>query len=171
MDGLIDLFSDPAHEPELCRQFMELAEGESVSKTGVAVDIFYSMVSMFIAHLNRWGLMKTVTERFNLNQLFNIGEHATRRETTARFEGLAKLLFEETASKNEKQTSDVFWKVQVYIRDNLGGDLSLTKLAKLVYLSPSYLSKLYKQETCRASRIPSSTPGCRRRRSCRCSGR
>ncbi|QHW32887.1 response regulator [Paenibacillus rhizovicinus] len=132
---------------ELYGAFMNLVEGGSVSKTGVAVEIFYSMVSMFITYINRWGLMKTVTDTFNLNLLFTIAEHATWQETTTHFQKLANLLFDETVSENEKQTNDVIWKVQDHIRDNLGGDLSLTRLAEIVYLSPSYLSKLYKQET------------------------
>lgn len=37
--------------------------------------------------------------------------------------------------------------LQQYIQENLHGDLSLTSLAGVVYLNPSYMSRLYKQLT------------------------
>ncbi|WP_217594708.1 response regulator [Cohnella sp. GbtcB17] len=128
-------------------QFMGTIDGASFSRTGTAVEIFYGMVSMFITYINRWALMKPVSDRFNINRLFSIEEHATWREATASFRQLADMLFEMKSDESEQQSNEVIRKVQDYIKENLEGDLSLTRLAEAVYLSPSYLSKLYKQET------------------------
>ncbi|RAP75651.1 response regulator [Paenibacillus montanisoli] len=132
---------------ELFHSFMGTISGTSVAKTGTAVEVFYSVVSMFISYINRWGLMKTVSEHFNISKLFSIEEHATWRDAAAQFMKLANVLFDEKSNENEQQTNEVIRSVQEYVKHNLGGDLSLTRLAEFVYLSPSYLSKLYKQET------------------------
>jgi two-component system response regulator YesN len=128
-------------------QFMGTVDGASFSRTGTAVEIFYAMVSMFITYINRWALMKAVSDRFNINKLFSMEEHSTWREATAHFRQLADLLFDVKSDESEQQTNEVIRNVQSYIKENLGRDLSLTRLAEAVYLSPSYLSKLYKQET------------------------
>lgn len=41
----------------------------------------------------------------------------------------------------------VIERIQQYINENVSGDLSLTKLAEVVYFNPSYLSRFYKQMT------------------------
>ncbi|MEK0313230.1 response regulator [Cohnella sp. 56] len=128
-------------------QFMGTVDGASFSGTGTAVEIFYAMVSMFITYINRWALMKEVSDRFNISKLFSIEEHATWREATASFRQLADMLFDMKSDESEQQTNEVIRNVQDYIKRNLDRDLSLTRLAESVYLSPSYLSKLYKQET------------------------
>ncbi|WP_308635485.1 response regulator transcription factor [Paenibacillus silvisoli] len=147
---LLSDFLDKGQKAEfmdLFNSFMGTISGTSVAKTGTAVEVFYSVVSMFISYINRWGLMKTVSEHFNISKLFSIEEHATWRDATAQFLQLANVLFDEKSNENEQQTNEVIRSVQEYVKHNLGGDLSLTRLAEFVYLSPSYLSKLYKQET------------------------
>jgi YesN/AraC family two-component response regulator len=45
------------------------------------------------------------------------------------------------------KTSDVVFKVREYIKSNCDNKLTLDALAKQVYLSKSYLSSIFKQET------------------------
>lgn len=132
---------------ELYGQLMGMIEGRTASRTGAAVEIFYALVAMFVAYINRYALMKAVAERLNVNRLFNVEEHQDWQETTERFRLLAGLLFEQISDETEQQTNEVVRIVHAYIKENIGGDLSLTKLSEQAYLSPSYLSKLFKQAT------------------------
>jgi len=52
-----------------------------------------------------------------------------------------------SASKVDYEEGKVIQKIKSYISENLEKDLSLTRLAEVVYLNPSYLSRLYKQAT------------------------
>lgn len=49
-------------------------------------------------------------------------------------------------SRKEKNHNLIF-SVNEYIKENISGDLSLTSIAKSVYLNPSYLSRFYKEQT------------------------
>lgn len=65
-------------------------------------------------------------------------------------EFLHKILFKSTKMINEKQTSkidDIIVKAKKYIDDNLENNkLSLSLIAKHLYVNPSYLSRLFKKE-------------------------
>lgn len=63
---------------------------------------------------------------------------------------LHKILFKSIKTINAKQTSqidDIIIKAKKYIDDNLGdNELSLSLIAKHLYLNPSYLSRMFKKE-------------------------
>ena len=45
------------------------------------------------------------------------------------------------------KTNEIINRLHQYIQENIHDDLSLVKLGKVVYLSPQYLCRIYKQET------------------------
>jgi len=147
---LLDEYLDKGQRTEffeLYDRFMGSVEGGSAAAGGVAAEIYFSVVSMLLSHINRRGLMKEVADRFPPGKLFSLDGQAAWRETAENLRRVAELLFDEGADEDRRQVSAVIRKVQEYVRDHLDGNLSLTKLSEIVYLSPTYLSKLYKQET------------------------
>src|SRR5690606_35284743 len=60
---------------------------------------------------------------------------------------LAARLFRSMSSENEQASHEVVHMIHEYIDAHLHGDLSLNRLAGLVYLTPFYVSRLYKQIT------------------------
>jgi two-component system response regulator YesN len=49
--------------------------------------------------------------------------------------------------KQAEQTTDMIGRIKHYVSEFLNEELSLTKLSELVHLSPTYLSRMYKQTT------------------------
>jgi len=110
-------------------------------------ELYYAIAVRFLSCLNRWGLMAKLSSRANLNALMKIEEHGTWDEAMRYFVRLADSFFEFREQEQREKTNDAVGKVNEYILRNLGGDVSQTRLAEIVYLSPSYLSRLYKQST------------------------
>lgn len=59
----------------------------------------------------------------------------------------ASAMFAETEKRSGKRNTDGIALVKAYVDEHLEGDLSLDAAAGRVYLSPKYLSKLFKEET------------------------
>ncbi len=75
-----------------------------------------------------------------LNSLSNItGEEAL--ELTGQF--LTKLL----CCKEEQNIHEIITKAKRYINENLSNDLSVSEIAAYLYITPNYLSKLFKKTT------------------------
>ncbi|WP_135554702.1 response regulator [Paenibacillus cymbidii] len=121
--------------------------GHSGLQTGLGLEIYYGLASLFISYLNRKQLLADIAEQIQLGKLLSIREHATWDEVCAFYRELAGLLFRRHSDENERESGRIVRLVQEYIASNLGGDLSLAQLADAVYLAPFYLSRLYKQRT------------------------
>ena len=60
---------------------------------------------------------------------------------------IADIIFDVQIVETEKRSMASIQKVQDYVRNNLGEDLSLNSLADMVFFNPKYLSRLFKQVT------------------------
>ncbi|MBO9607683.1 MAG: response regulator [Paenibacillaceae bacterium] len=132
-------------------KFAELAEAVCERggdlRSGDALALFYALSAMFMLFLNRHGLFTDMMAKVKLNKLLSIEEHASLEEALLFYRGLAHALFASASEASGIETSDVVRRVNEYIQDHIGGDLSLTRLTEIVHLTPSYLSRLYKQQT------------------------
>ncbi|QJD83973.1 response regulator [Cohnella herbarum] len=116
-------------------------------QAGLPLEIYYELTAIFISHMNRLEAFATLSESIDCSKLFAIYEHASWREVAAYFRSLADRLFSLMAEGNEQETSEVVDLIHRYVEANLEGDLSLNRLSDHVYLTPFYLSRLYKQKT------------------------
>ncbi|TLS53185.1 response regulator [Paenibacillus antri] len=151
LDALETLLESGQRE-EFAALFDKLTRGETASQTPSEpcddrYELYYAIAVRFLSCLNRWGLMAKLSSRTNLNALMKIEEHGTWDDAVRYFVRLADLFFEHREEEQREKTSDAVGKVNEYILRHLGGDVSQTRLAEIVYLSPSYLSRLYKQST------------------------
>lgn len=60
---------------------------------------------------------------------------------------VVKVTFDYIEDKQKNRSSELIDKIKTYIKDHLHEDLSLNAVADVVYLSPRYLSRVFKQET------------------------
>ncbi|MFD0673428.1 response regulator [Cohnella sp. GCM10027633] len=114
---------------------------------GMKLEAFSSISAVFAAHLNRRGLFNDFAGRFPARKLFSIEEHDSWEAAARFFTEVADSLFERGTDDNEKEADRVVRKLHDYIEMHLEEPLSLTQLADVVYLTPSYLSRLYKRKT------------------------
>ncbi|WP_337098932.1 response regulator [Paenibacillus sp. YIM B09110] len=114
---------------------------------GLPLEVFYELSAIFIPHLNRFEALGAARGHPIPGKLFSIHEHRSWKEASDFFRELAELLFERMEGGNEQETSEVVEQIHQYVEEQIDGDLSLNRLAEHVYLTPFYLSRLYKQKT------------------------
>ncbi|RXZ80859.1 response regulator [Paenibacillaceae bacterium] len=131
----------------LLDEIMGTVGSHSLTQPGIGMEIYYSVATMFISYLNRWNLMQELSDIVSINQLISIDEHASWQDATRFFHNLAGELFERRNIENELEMNELVRKIHEFVDSHLEGDISLSRLADLVYLTPSYLSRFYKQET------------------------
>jgi two-component system response regulator YesN len=130
--------------------FDEITEavGEPALLTaGLPLEVFYELSAIFIPHLNRFEVLGAAQGHAIQDKLFSIREHRSWREASGFFRKLAEILFESMEGGKEQETSEVVEQLHRYVEEQIDGDLSLNRLAEFVYLTPFYLSRLYKQKT------------------------
>ena len=122
---------------------------ESISSLNysLSLEIYYSLSLFFLYNINKKNLYCIMQDNINLQKLFKLEDHKSVQDILNYFNALSDALFESQAVENINKNEVIMLKIQKYIKENLKGDLSLVRLAEVVYLNPIYLSKLYKQVT------------------------
>ena len=129
------------------REIVEAVGDPIAMQAGVSLEIFYELAAIFIAHLNRLELFPIVSEQLNIGKLLSIREHDSWPDAVAFFEQLTDALFARISLENEQETSELVRTIKEHVSSHIGGDLSLNRLAELVYLTPFYVSRLFKENT------------------------
>jgi len=102
---------------------------------------------MFLSYINRWHLTEKIAFKIGLSKLTRIDEHVTWSNAAEYLHRLAVIIFDLRNAEQENRAMDAVTRVQHYIHSHLKEDISLIKLAELIYFNPSYLSRLFKQVT------------------------
>jgi len=109
-------------------------------------EIYYSLVPMFLSHLNRL----SGEERnglIDISRLTGPGAHVSWNEAMEYMKGLSSAIFAESRGGMEREENVVVHKVQRYVQEHLGGDLSLVTIGDVIGHNSKYLSRLYKKAT------------------------
>lgn len=126
---------------------MSCVDGVSARFNGIRLEIYFTLVSIFTSYLNRSGTHEEISKQINLGKMTVLNCQQQWREVVDYFYQLANILFDHKMSSLDFQEDDVIRQVQLYVRNNLAGDLSLNRIGEVVGHNPSYLSRLYKQNT------------------------
>lgn len=132
---------------QLFDEITEAVGEPAVLTAGLPLEVFYELSAIFIPHLNRFDALGADGGNAMPGKLFSIREHRSWSEVSRFFRELAESLFERMEGGNEQETSEVVEQIHRYVEERIDGDLSLNRLAEHVYLTPFYLSRLYKQKT------------------------
>ncbi|MFC5403386.1 response regulator transcription factor [Cohnella soli] len=109
-------------------------------------EIYYSLVPMYLTQLNR--LSGEERERlFDIDRLTGLGAHVSWKEAMAYLQELSGAIFAESRGGMEQEENVVVQKVQRYVREHLGDDLSLVAIGDVIGHNSKYLSRLYKKAT------------------------
>jgi len=111
------------------------------------MEVFYSLAALFITFINRWNLWGRLKEDIDLSRLTRFEDHSSFDDFSNYFRELAYLILQYRSDSQATSTNQIISLINRYIEENIGGDLSLVRLAELVYFNPVYLSRLYKQVT------------------------
>lgn len=113
----------------------------------LALEAYYIVSMYLLGFINRWHLYEKVAFHTGLNKLYRADQYDSWSDAVSYLRNLAVILFELKESQHKKRSDNIISFLQDYIICHLGDDLSLVKLSEQVYLNPSYLSRIYKQET------------------------
>jgi len=111
------------------------------------VEAYYMAAHLMVSISNRFGLREWHSDGKQLETLMDLKGHPGREQAIVCLRDAAGRLISCKRSVQEERTDHIVDRIDRYIHEHLGGDLSLTTLAELVYLNPTYLSTLYKQTT------------------------
>ncbi|UVI32023.1 response regulator [Paenibacillus spongiae] len=113
------------------------------------LEAYYTVANQLIGLINRWGWAEQLERdgEIRLEQLMNVQGHSSREQAVDYLRFAANRLISYKQGVKDERTERIVEKINRYIREQIGGDLSLTVLAEVVYLNPAYLSVLYKQTT------------------------
>lgn len=108
----------------------------------------YSSISMYLlSYINRWGLRDKVISKIGEIQLMNTSNFYSWGDAAAYIRKLSKCVFDVQKIEQKRRADNIISFIQNFIVTHLGEDLSLVRLSEKVYLNPSYLSRIFKQET------------------------
>ncbi|MFC4811482.1 response regulator [Paenibacillus sp. GCM10023250] len=108
---------------------------------------YYAIAGMLLGHLAPDEAERADDDGGAIDALMNLSAHPSREAALQRLLRVAADIRARRRSVQTECTRQVIARLHQYIRANLAGDLSLTRLSEVVYLNPAYLSVLYKQQT------------------------
>ena len=111
------------------------------------LEFFYRLSAFFLTYVNQRRLCGDLLTAMDAEKLAHPNRHADWQEMLGYFGELGIRIAEYNGRQRIERTNDIIGRVHQYIHEFLHEELSLTKLAELVYLSPPYFSRMYKQMT------------------------
>ncbi|QJD86796.1 response regulator [Cohnella herbarum] len=127
----------------LCSGMLQSAVHDPLHYT----EMYYSIATMILSYLNRLEATQDLLERQDFDGLMRIDDHPDWEAAAHYFESVVALLFAKRHDEREEKSHSIVTRLNLYIKEHLHEDLSLTKLSEVANLSASYLSRLYKQTT------------------------
>ncbi|SEO37825.1 response regulator [Paenibacillus sp. OV219] len=110
--------------------------------------VYYTVASVLLSQLMQGKAREDeAVTAIDIDALMNLAAHKSRDAALHYLLSAAGAVYERRSTMQSERTNQLICKLHQYIRSNLGGDLSLTRLSEVVYLNPAYLSVLYKQQT------------------------
>ncbi|MCU6798247.1 response regulator [Paenibacillus sp. WQ 127069] len=127
-------------------RFDELAFTEQ-KITYLTLEIFSHLSAFFLSYLNRRNLTDRIGPQLQLDTYIQLENHRSWQTALSYFRRLGETIAEHNSHVQEEKTTDMIRLIHQYVHDYIHEELSLTRLSEVVYLSPPYLSRLYKQLT------------------------
>lgn len=115
----------------------------------IAVEQYLSIALVLISHINKWNLTEKIAFKISMYKLMSVEYHESWEYAAEYLRRLGVVLYEIQSNVEEQRVQGVIDTVKKHIVDfiSLQDEVSLVRLSELVYFNPSYLSRLFKQET------------------------
>lgn len=140
-------------EKEACRSlFGELTTKVSALPEGregelLKLELIANLSAFFLTYVNKRRLAMIMGPAFRLEEWIHFPVAMDPLSILGRLFTLSESLADFNGQKQAERTSDMIGLIHRYVHEFLHEELSLTKLSELVHLSPTYLSRMYKQTT------------------------
>jgi two-component system response regulator YesN len=111
-----------------------------------AQEIYLSIALIYLRYINRWNLKKKLEPKI-MENLTGLHTHSSWDGAVRFLHELGDKIFSFQSEQEQEQSGAMILKLREYIDANLGEDLSLVRLADIVHMNPSYLSRFFKHIT------------------------
>ncbi|GGA00319.1 hypothetical protein GCM10008018_53350 [Paenibacillus marchantiophytorum] len=149
---LLEAYLDNGEKEACDHLFTELKDAirllaASSSGEALGYEAFSHLSAFLLTYINKRHLMPQLGGSFRIEELVNPFLHNDPLAAVHYLAGIGLSLADYNGLKKAERTSDMIGQIHHYVHAFLQEELSLTRLAELVYLSPPYLSRMYKQTT------------------------
>ncbi|HIU76040.1 MAG TPA: response regulator [Candidatus Pelethocola excrementipullorum] len=135
-------FDDFIHElQELTAAFYRETECDISAVT----ELYYNIALFLMRYINVNHLKGQIEAEVPLDKLIYMEKHSSLAEAANYLYAIANSLIGELEAGGHNRTNEAIDRVVQYINAHLADDLTLTKLAEISFLNPSYLSRIFKQ--------------------------
>lgn len=112
-----------------------------------AQEVYYAIALILFSYMNRCQLEKEANAAIGLHKLMRPDEHESWSAAIDYLSKVSNVLFQLQDQEEERKVSGVISMIQKHIQTHLHDpdEITLVRLANLVYFNPSYLSRLFKQ--------------------------
>lgn len=137
------------NEEEACSSLRKLTEGlkGSLKNIDYIKYVYFQVCLNIIEQMTNFGFSLKDVEITNREIFAGINEANTLDEMYNFIDEIIRKCIRLFSKLNVMQNDTIINKVKEYINNNYSEDLSLERIAEYVYLSPGYLSTLFKVET------------------------
>jgi two-component system, response regulator YesN len=127
----------------LLNELTETAFDERGNGGPFVLELYYTIALLLLSYINRWELH----DKVGTTGLMQRDMHASWQDSFDYLKKIAESLFDLRLSVERNRAAALIEKVRSYIEEHIGEDLSLVRLASMIHFNPSYLSRLFKQES------------------------
>ncbi|WP_216625617.1 response regulator transcription factor [Paenibacillus planticolens] len=127
----------------LFNELKETAFDEPANGGPFLLELYYTIALLLLSYINRWELH----DKVGTTGLMQRDLHTSWQDSFKFLQNIAESLFDLRVSVERNRAAAVIEKVRSYIDEHIGEDLSLVRLASVIHFNPSYLSRLFKQES------------------------
>ena len=110
----------------------------------LATELYCTVSLIFLSYINQ---KESGTLKTNLEKIVWMDSHNSWKQAEEYFSQLAVNFLTSRAHEHMDHDQDLIQRIHTYVERHLNEDLTLIRLAEVVFLNPSYLSRLYKQMT------------------------
>jgi two-component system response regulator YesN len=146
----LEMYLENSQKEQFFQTFSDLQQSLETAEYAhgnPAMEVYYAISLMYLAYINRYGLVDVISCQISLDRLFRIEEHTAWKDAISYLRRLAEIIFDLKAKELSQIIGSPIDRVMAYVNNHINEDISLAKLADLVYFNPSYLSRLFKQTT------------------------
>ncbi|MDG0814709.1 response regulator transcription factor [Cohnella rhizosphaerae] len=143
------LASDLGSESKIRREFEELAElsRQLIHRKAFLYEMYNGIAYMLLSAVNQHAKWNELATDDRLGKLYSLAAHGSWEDALQYLREAIELLLAARDRESEAGAHALVAKLKAYMEGHLDEELSLVKLAEIVYLNPTYLSRLFKQQS------------------------
>ena len=111
-----------------------------------ALELYYNIAMVYLKKINGCGLGEKIPFHLGLYKLTNAEAFENWQEAVNYLKQLNEVFFDLTGEENVYRSDSAIRRVEEYVREDPGRELSLTVLADVAGFNASYLSRIFKQK-------------------------